>query len=63
MQNGTYRVSIHSRLFKPGESQDIAFVVAFVAVSIHSRLFKPGESIEAVLIVESQNGFNPLPII
>ena len=41
---GRDAVSIHSRLFKPGEYQIVEKVYAEAVVSIHSRLFKPGES-------------------
>ena len=36
-------VSIHSRLFKPGESNVGTVAILRATVSIHSRLFKPGE--------------------
>ena len=36
-------VSIHSRLFKPGESILYRNSEQYKQVSIHSRLFKPGE--------------------
>ena len=37
------QVSIHSRLFKPGEYQRRDRAMQIDRVSIHSRLFKPGE--------------------
>ena len=54
-------VSIHSRLFKPGEYDGWITELAVTGVSIHSRLFKPGELLPATKTTLDRIRFQSTP--